>query len=264
MRLYKLYLNRYNIRIVMFPLRGIKEAFRLSTDFSRTLSLLRQEKGLAQRTVAKDLGISQALLSHYENGIREPGFAFLVKACDYYGVSADYLLGRTLSRDGTIITEDLYDYSDEKDNVLRGSVLATLNKKLLVNSVSLLFDLLSRLNDREAIRAASDYLSVGIYDLFRALYISNDKMQDFFSVEPIMFFSGISTADAIIARVQFTERMDACRRENIPFPDMSYDALLADYPTTCLSLMQVIHNIDERSVSQIEIGREFKTKKKGE
>lgn len=37
----------------------------------------------------KDLGISQALLSHYENGIREPGLAFVVKACDYYGVSAD-------------------------------------------------------------------------------------------------------------------------------------------------------------------------------
>ena len=75
----------------------------MATDFSRTLSLLRQEKGISQRKAAGEMGISQALLSHYENGIREPGLAFVVKACDYYHVSADYLLGRTLSRDGAII-----------------------------------------------------------------------------------------------------------------------------------------------------------------
>ena len=66
----------------------------MGSDFSRSLSLLRQEKGISQRSAARDLGISQALLSHYENGIREPGLAFVVRACDYYQVSADDLLGR--------------------------------------------------------------------------------------------------------------------------------------------------------------------------
>lgn len=61
--------------------------------FARTLSQLRHEKGVSQRQAAQELGVSQALLSHYENGIREPGLAFVVKACDYYQVSADYLLG---------------------------------------------------------------------------------------------------------------------------------------------------------------------------
>ena len=41
----------------------------MNADFSRTLALLRQEKGISQRKAAKELGISQALLSHYENGI---------------------------------------------------------------------------------------------------------------------------------------------------------------------------------------------------
>ena len=67
----------------------------MSSDFSRCLSLLRQEKGISQRAAAKDLGISQALLSHYENGAREPGLDFVVRVCDYYGVTADFLLGRT-------------------------------------------------------------------------------------------------------------------------------------------------------------------------
>lgn len=67
----------------------------MATDFSRTLSLLRQEAGISQRKAAAALGISQALLSHYENGAREPGLGFVCRACDYYGVSADYLLCRT-------------------------------------------------------------------------------------------------------------------------------------------------------------------------
>ena len=64
-------------------------------SFPHNLSALRKSRGLSQRKAAGDLGISQALLSHYENGAREPGLAFVVRVCDYYGVSADYLLGRS-------------------------------------------------------------------------------------------------------------------------------------------------------------------------
>ena len=70
----------------------------MTRGFSETMSELRRKKGASQRTAAADLGISQALLSHYENGAREPGLDFVCRACEYYGVSADYLLGRTLSR----------------------------------------------------------------------------------------------------------------------------------------------------------------------
>ena len=61
--------------------------------FSRKMSELRKARNLSQRRVAGDLGISQALLSHYENGAREPGLDFVCRACRYYGVSADYILG---------------------------------------------------------------------------------------------------------------------------------------------------------------------------
>ena len=64
-------------------------------SFSETLAALRRRSGRSQRQVAAELGISQALLSHYENGTREPGLDFLCRACDYFGVSADYLLGRS-------------------------------------------------------------------------------------------------------------------------------------------------------------------------
>lgn len=67
----------------------------MTSDFCRNMSALRKSHGLSQRQAAADLNISQALLSHYENGAREPGLAFLCRACDYYGVTADFLLGRT-------------------------------------------------------------------------------------------------------------------------------------------------------------------------
>ena len=67
----------------------------MTRGFSETMSELRRKKGASQRTAAADLGISQALLSLYENGAREPGLDFVCRACEYYGVSADYLLGRT-------------------------------------------------------------------------------------------------------------------------------------------------------------------------
>jgi len=70
----------------------------MKSAFSEVLSSLRREKGLSQRNAASDLGISQALLSHYENGAREPKLDFVVKMCNYYDVSADYILGRTDTR----------------------------------------------------------------------------------------------------------------------------------------------------------------------
>ena len=111
-----------------------------SSEFSAKLALLRKERGVSQRTAARDLGISQALLSHYENGVREPGLAFVVKACDYYHVSADFILGRTLSRDGAMLSEEDVMNAADQGSVLRGSVLALLNAKLLAGAEGVLFE----------------------------------------------------------------------------------------------------------------------------
>ncbi len=70
----------------------------MTESFPQILCRLRKERRLNQRTAAAALHISQALLSHYENGLREPGLSFVDAACRYYGVSADYLLGRSSVR----------------------------------------------------------------------------------------------------------------------------------------------------------------------
>ena len=142
----------------------------MATEFSRTLSLLRKERGVSQRVAAADLGVSQALLSHYENGIREPGLAFVSKVCDYYHVSADYMLGRTLARDGSMLTAEEILNAAEPSNVLQGSVLATLRGKLITSASGVLFGLLGKLNDKAAINAAAGYLGSAVYQLYRHLY----------------------------------------------------------------------------------------------
>ncbi len=211
------------------------------TDFSRTLSLLRQEKGLSQRKAAAALGISQALLSHYENGIREPGLAFVTKVCNFYHVSADYLLGRTASRDGAMIEyDDLYDSSDEK-GTLKGSIMATLQKKLIVNTTGVLFDLLGKLGDRQAITAAGDYLSGALYQLLRRFYRRSGGNEDFFAVDADAFDAGLTEADMALSRTRY----HAALAKADDFPALTSDTLTG-YPGLGQSVAQVIHNTDER------------------
>ena len=77
----------------------------MNTNFNERLVELRIEKGLSQKDAAADLGVSQALLSHYEKGIREYSLSFLCKVAEYYNVTTDYILGISDSRSGFDATE---------------------------------------------------------------------------------------------------------------------------------------------------------------
>lgn len=227
-----------------------------NNDFSRSLALLRREKGVSQREAARELGISQALLSHYENGVREPGLLFVRKACDYYHVSADFLLGRSMSRDGTTIgAEELYDASAEKGNVLRGSIVATLNKKLLVNSLDMLFDLLGRVGSKEAVTAASNYLGDAIYKMFRHLYRApSTQNEGFFSIPANHFLAGCTDADMTYSEADYLDALTAQVKEagREAFPVITNDTLAQSYPGAYQSLLQIVHNTGERVNKALE------------
>ena len=77
----------------------------MNKDFPGIITILRKERGISQKQAAEDLGVSQAVLSHYEKGVRECGLDFLVRAADYYEVSTDYLLGRTAQRVSAPVNE---------------------------------------------------------------------------------------------------------------------------------------------------------------
>lgn len=217
----------------------------MNDNFSRVLALLRQEKGISQRKAAGELGISQALLSHYENGAREPGLEFVVKACNFYNVSADYLLGRTLNRDGAVITaEELTDAAEAKES-LRGSIMAKLQKKLLVNAVSVLFDLLGKMGSRDAVTHASAYLSAALYQLYRLFYRQAGGNDSYFSTDSQTFDMDAVSASMTLSRIRYARAMQDKEFAD-KFPAVDAQTLAAEYPGLSQSTAQVLHTVDEQ------------------
>ncbi len=64
-------------------------------QFGDRLKELREEKELKQAELANLFNISPSTIGMYEQNRRTPDFALLNSIADYFGVSIDYLLGRT-------------------------------------------------------------------------------------------------------------------------------------------------------------------------
>lgn len=63
--------------------------------FAERLKDLRNEKGLSQNELAKEIKITQRKISYLETGKLEPDLETLWKISDYFGVSCDYLIGKS-------------------------------------------------------------------------------------------------------------------------------------------------------------------------
>ena len=57
------------------------------------IKALREDNDITQTDIAKYLNIAQNTYSQYENGKRELPISVLIQICQYYKVSADYVLG---------------------------------------------------------------------------------------------------------------------------------------------------------------------------
>lgn len=220
----------------------------MNTHFSRTLSLLRKEKGLSQKAAASNLKISQALLSHYENGVREPGLNFVVNAADYYGVSVDFLLGRTMSRDGTAINfNDLPDVAETKDNVLRGSAMSLFSKKIIINAVGILFDLLGKMDNRALVQHSYSLLGTTLYKLFRHIYAKCGKTPESFFSVPSKGSSDLSDVNFKLSEMRFKNEIEGLT----DYVQLSNDSLTRDYPLLVQSLLSMLHSV-EKDISKLQ------------
>jgi methanogenic corrinoid protein MtbC1/DNA-binding XRE family transcriptional regulator len=63
--------------------------------FGLQLKKIRKERGLRQKDLAELFDVAQSTIANYEQGIRFPDEEMLRKLADFFGVSTDYLLGRT-------------------------------------------------------------------------------------------------------------------------------------------------------------------------
>lgn len=233
----------------------------MNKDFPRIITLLRKERSLSQKKVAQDLCISSALLSHYENGIRECGLDFVVKVSNYYDVSCDYLLGKTPDRNGNKITVDQIPDKDpsKKENTFKEGVLSTLNKKLILNSLNIIFDILQKSNNKNLISAVSSYFMICVYKIFRVLYSGNKKNpQDFFIV-PNKVHKGLSNAtlsvvetniDCLISGLDLNGVKKVDKNFSVP---LSTEIISNNYPLFASSLYSLIKRAESSLVKNDDI-----------
>lgn len=62
-------------------------------EYCNILKALREDRDLSQKEVANYLGTTQQVYSRYETGVNEIPVRQLIKLCELYNVSADYILG---------------------------------------------------------------------------------------------------------------------------------------------------------------------------
>ena len=71
------------------------------SKFADRLFYLRTENKLTQEGLCEilkekyDLETNKSMISRYEKGIHEPGFTFIDYTADYFGVTVDWLMGRS-------------------------------------------------------------------------------------------------------------------------------------------------------------------------
>lgn len=217
----------------------------MNRDFPRIITFLRKERGLSQKQVASDMGISQALLSHYEKGIRECGLDFLIKISDYYEVSCDYLLGRTVQRNIASISPDDLPDSDEI-SCLKGNMINQINKKLLNNTTSIIFDLLAQIGNKNLTNAVSNYLMSAEYQIFRVIYSSEENnSQTMFSISRNRY-SNLCSASMVLDLEIINELIE----QNNIFIPLSPDIISTYFEKGASSLFNLIQ-FSERNIKNI-------------
>lgn len=215
----------------------------MKRSFGNTITYLRKEKNISQKQASEDLGISQALLSHYEKGIRECGLSFVVKLADYYNVSCDYLLGRSAERNALTSAESMI----PTEGTNQKAMLENLNRKVVSNSIDFIFRILSSINQREITKITSDILMANIYTVLRELYkINSDNNEEFFSV-PSYSYTNQSNGFSAQKTAKLQEKIFKLSKSR-KFDgkvSISYDIITEEYSDIASSILSLIHNAEK-------------------
>ena len=175
----------------------------------------------------------------------------MVQVADYYDVSCDYLLGRSAERSGqTINVDDLPEGNTATGgSVYRGSVLPTMYKKLIENSLDILYDKLQESKDKQLVVGVSNYLMLAVYKMFRQMYEASPKnISGMFRVGSARWNS---SADAAMHMAEgdlaATLTGDDGTKDSLEPATLalSTDQLARDYPRHATSLFNLVKNAEE-------------------
>ena len=97
--------------------------------FDTRLKELRTGAGLTQAQLAKQLGVTQSTIGNWESGCRVPRTETARKVAAFFGVSTDYLLGVSASRNG--LDPSVYASLGAEDDDMPLSTLSQATRILL-------------------------------------------------------------------------------------------------------------------------------------
>lgn len=213
----------------------------VTDKFHRNLSNLRHEKGLSQKVASARLGVSQALLSHYEKGIREPGFDFLIRCAEYYDCSVDYLLGRTNDRRGIA-------YVPEEYELERGLEYPENEICRITGAINTLSQLLVHSENDALLAQTLGYIKLSLYRLVRHLSAENSDQIPYFKLS---FSASNSLSSAMLSILE--ERIS--NLDPSPCKNFPMGVATAENISGWKALTDIISEIEERAelLSRIDI-----------
>lgn len=196
-----------------------------------------------------ELGVSQALLSHYEKGIRECSLDFVVKAADYYNVSCDYLLGKTADREYDI-SEPVKEKTSKKQ-----SAAQIVNRRLIASMMNVIYDFAATAKNRKLDRTINNYFMIMLYRVFRRLYSANgENPPELFNV-PKELYSGYAYAvmDKYYTDIgSMTDKDSAGYLSAFDHLITSPEQLAEEYPDSASEIFNVIQQA-ENSILKLKL-----------
>lgn len=177
----------------------------MNISISQRLVKLRKEKDLSQKDAAEALGVSQALLSHYEKGIRECGLDFLCRASVFYDVSTDYLLGLSETRispdSGFDLTDIPQDYEIKTNTVLRAAAA--------------IYERMGNVGNAHGDKCRAIY-TLTVYTLYlRAVALGIMPANEYATLEMGTFLSS-GTIDSILSTITVKEPQKSKKNNRLP------------------------------------------------
>jgi len=97
-------------------------------SFKTILKKLRDKKGLSQTQLANKLHVAQNTVSNWETGNREPDWEMMSVIANFFGVTMDFLLGRTETKNTSFVAETKGTFSIAETNEV-DEILEALHKR---------------------------------------------------------------------------------------------------------------------------------------
>lgn len=206
---------------------------------SQNLSALRKKAGLSQKAAAGQLGISQALLSHYEKGIRECGLEFLSKVADFYNVSTDYLLGREDNDALTPLVKAMQGKSSEHSPEHEKA------KRRILQTISRLYAVAEEVQNKKLQEELDQTLSIHLYYLMRIFQTGASVDKSYFKLpEDRALLFAQSYLQTCYLRI--CKRVEALPQKKQEIIDFGSETLKVEHPVCSAALQSLIEEAEDR------------------